>query len=256
MSHWSRIVFVLSLACSGPALAQGGLLDQGRNLLQMPGAATPKAATTDAQATSGLREALNVAARKTVGRVGRNDGYNGDKDIRIPLPGYLNTARQGLGAVGMAGVLDDLQLRMNRAAEDAAPKATDIFADSIARMSVTDAKGIVSGPKDAATRYFQRTTTEPLKQAFRPIIDRALASAGAVQAFKDTSARLAPAAGGLGGLLGGGAAGGGVAGFDLTDFVLEKALEGLFHYIAVEEEAIRSNPAARTTELLREVFGG
>ena len=148
---------------------------------------------------------------------------------------------------------------MNRAAEAAAPQAADIFGDAVAAMTVTDAKGIVTGPKDSATRYFKRTTTQPLTEAFRPIVDSALADVGAVQTYNAAVQNLGNSAtGGLGGGLGnmlGGGAGGGAAGFNFTDFVVGQALDGIFLYIAEQEAAIRTNPAARTTELLRDVFG-
>jgi hypothetical protein len=202
-----------------------------------------------------LREALRVATQRTVSRVGKPDGYLKDPAIHIPLPGYLETAKKGLGAVGASGPLDDLELRMNRAAEAAAPKALNIFSDAIAKMTVSDAKGIVTGPNDAATQYFKRTTTSPLTQAFRPIVDRSLADAGAVQAYHAAADKVASGGslGALGGALGQG--GQGAAGFDFNGFVVDKALAGLFHYVGQEEAAIRTNPAARSTELLKQVFG-
>lgn len=151
-------------------------------------------------------------------------------------------------------MLDDLDLRMNRAAEAAAPKAYNIFADAVAKMTIADAKGIVTGPNDAATEYLKRTTSPALTKEFRPIVDRALANAGAMKAYQAASKQVASSAGGLGGLLSGGQ-GQGSGGFDFTGYVVGKALDGLFHYMADEEAAIRTNPAARTTALLKQVFG-
>ncbi len=139
-------------------------------------------------------------------------------------------------------MLDDLELRMNRGAETAAPKALNIFTDAISRMSIDDARGILQGPQDAATQYFKRTTSEPLGKAFRPIIDKSLGDAGAVKALNGVKQQ----AGGFASMLGG---------FNMTDFTLDGALAGLFHYLAQEEAAIRTNPAARTTDLLKKVFG-
>ena len=151
---------------------------------------------------------------------------------------------------------------MNRAAEAAAPKAADIFAKAISSMSVSDARGIVAGPQDAATQYFKRTTSQPLTEAFRPIVEQSLSQAGATKAFQDVSQRVSSnaggSAGGLGGLAGmAGIGGGGSApqSFDLTSYTTDKALAGLFHYIGQEEAAIRTNPAARSTEVLKQVFG-
>ena len=200
-------------------------------------------------------------------RVSKPDGYMKDPTVKIPLPGYLASGRDMLAKAGMSGPLDDLELRMNRAAETAAPKAVDIFSKAISSMSVSDAKSIISGPQDAATQYFKRTTTQPLIQAFKPIMEQSLSQSGATQAFQKVSqsgtSSVSSSAGGLGGLagmagMGGGSGTGGTAapqGFDFTDYAVDKALDGLFHYIAQEEAVIRSNPAARSTDLLKQVFG-
>jgi hypothetical protein len=259
----TAISSMLLLALASNASAQGNLLDQGRGLLQgvqPPGPSSstaPGGSLTNQQADSGLREALRVAAQRTVSHVGKPDGFLKDPAIHIPLPGPLETAKKGPGAVGASGLLDDLETRMNRAAETAAPKALDIFSDAIAKMSVTDAKAIVTGPSDAATQYFKRTTTAPLTTSFRPIVDRSLADAGALQAYHAASEKIGSGGtlGALGGALGGQSPQGGAAGFDFTGFVVDKALAGLFHYIGQEEASIRTNPATRSTELLKQVFG-
>lgn len=148
-------------------------------------------------------------------------------------------------AVGAGFMLDDLRLKMNRAAEQAAPRALDIFVDAATRMSFEDARGILAGPQDSATQYSKRTTSEPLTRSFRPIVNSALAGVGAVMAMNmlQTRARAIPFVGQQ------------VANFDLADFTVGKALDGLFYYLGVEESAIRTNPVARTTDLLRRVFG-
>ncbi len=187
----SHLGAVIALVSAGEALAQGSLLDQGRNLLGGgSGGSGSAAGLTNQQADSGLREALRIASQRTVARVGRADGYLRDPAIKIPLPSYLAGARDMLAKAGMSGMLDDLELRMNRAAEAAAPKAVDIFSKAISSMSVSDARGIISGPQDAATQYFKRTTTEPLTRAFRPIMDQSLSQAGASQAFQKLSQNM------------------------------------------------------------------
>ena len=143
-------------------------------------------------------------------------------------------------------MLDDLQLKMNRAAEQAAPKALNIFVDAASKMSITDARAILSGPQDAATQYFKRTTTDSLTKSFRPIVDGTLSQVGAVKAFNGVKSQASSLPFG---------AGQEASSFNLTDFTVGKALDGLFHYLASEEAAIRSNPAARTTDLLKKVFG-
>ena len=266
------ISLTMSVLLPSVAFAQGSLLDQGRGLLGgAAGSTTPGSSTggagslTNSQADSGLREALKVASQRTVSRLGKPDGFMKDPTVKIPLPSYLASGRDMLAKAGMSGPLDDLELRMNRAAETAAPKAVDIFSKAISSMSVSDAKSIISGPQDAATQYFKRTTTQPLTQAFKPIMEQTLSQSGAMQAFQKVSqsgtSSASGAAGGLGGLAGlagGGSGATGTAapqGFDFTDYAVEKALGGLFHYIAQEEAAIRSNPAARSTDLLKQVFG-
>lgn len=264
--HYFAIGLSLVVMLPGVSFAQGSLLDQGRGLLggNSGGATTAKpsggvSSLSNSQADSGLREALKVASQRTVARVGKADGYMKDSTIKIPLPGYLASGRDMLAKAGMSGPLDDLQLRMNRAAETAAPKAIDIFSKAIASMSVADAKSIIAGPQDAATQYFKRTTSQPLTQAFKPIMEQSLSQSGATQAFQkvsqSASSSLSGSAGGLAGLAGGGASGASVPqGFDFTDYAVGKALDGLFHYIAQEEAAIRTNPVARSTDLLKQVF--
>jgi hypothetical protein len=180
-----------------------------------------------------------------VGRVGKADGYNGDPAIRIPLPDTLQKIEGALRNVGASGLLDDLQLKMNRAAEQAAPKALNIFVDAASRMTFEDARTILTGPQDSATQYFRRTTSDSLTRSFHPVVDSALSSVGAVVALNtvQTRAKGIPFVGQT------------MGDFSLTDFTVGKALEGLFHYLAVEEGAIRTNPVARSTDLLRKIFG-
>lgn len=242
----------IPVSVQAQTLAQGGLLEQGQRLLNPGGSGLPGLGGTatqpaggglsQAQIGSGLKEALRIGTERTVSRVGRQGGYLNDPAIRIPLPGPLEQVRSLLAMAGGAGLIDDLQQRMNRAAEQAAPQAANIFADAIAGMSISDAQQILSGPQDAATQYFKRTTTKPLTGAFTPIVDRSLADVGAVQSLSAVTQKTAAVPGAN------------LGNFGLTDFVVEKALAGIFHYVAQEEAAIRTNPAARTTDLLKTVF--
>jgi hypothetical protein len=193
----------------------------------------------------GLKDALKVASQRVVGRVGKTGGYNNDPAIRIPLPGPLEQVAGPLRSVGAGGMLDDLQLKMNRAAEQAAPKALDIFVDATSRMTFEDARAILTGPQDSATQYFRRTTSGALTRSFRPVVDSTLSGVGAVTALNtvQTRAKTIPFVGQS------------IGGFNLTDFTVGKALDGLFHYLGVEEAAIRTNPVARSTDLLKRVFG-
>jgi hypothetical protein len=154
-------------------------------------------------------------------------------------------------------MLDDLSLRMNRGAEQAAPKALNIFVDATTKMSFDDARQILAGPQDSATQYFKRTCSDQLTTAFSPIVSSALSGAGAMRAMRTVQQKVQsiPALGLLGQL--GGQQGGGaqsLMGFDLVGFATSGALAGLFHYLGAQEANIRANPAARTTDLLRKIF--
>ena len=245
------LLSVLLAAVPFGAAAQNTLLDEGRGLLKgaVPGGGSGAASGLGAglsqgEIGSGLKDALKVASQRVVGRVGKADGYNGDAAIRIPLPGALERIQGPLKSVGAGGTLDDLQVKMNRAAEQAAPKALGIFTDAASKMTIDDARGILNGPQDAATQYFRRTTSSSLTTSFRPVVDNSLSGVGAVGVLQAVQAKAAAIP----------FAGQEAQSFNLTDFTVGKALDGLFHYLGIEEAAIRTNPAARTTELLRKVF--
>jgi hypothetical protein len=230
-------------ACQG-AQAQGGLFDKateslgelGKTLLDSDALSTQDIA-------AGLREALEVGSARVVRRVGALDGFNADPEIHIPLPGALKDLQKMLKKVGMARLANDLELKLNRGAEAAAPEAKALFLDAIRAMTLDDARRIYDGPDDAATRYFQGKMTPPLAKRMAPVIDRSLAEVGAVRAYDAAIGQykaipFVPD-----------------VKADLTGYVVEKAMDGLFFYLAREEAAIRKNPAARTTALLKKVFG-
>jgi hypothetical protein len=202
----------------------------------------PPAGAQDVAA--GLTEALVVGTARVVGQLGRPGGFLDDPQARIPLPGPLEQAQGALRMAGMSGMVDDLEVRMNRAAETATPIAQDLIIEAIRGLSFQDAMGILNGPDDAATRYLERTTSEPLALEMRPIVDEALADAGAVQTFDQIAGQFSslPFVGGA-------------LDVDLTGHVVRYAEQAIFDYLAQEEAAIRTNPAARTTSLLQSVFG-
>lgn len=206
-------------------------------LAQAPGRATEVAA--------GLTEALVVGADRVIAQLGRPGGFLDDPRVRIPLPGPLEKAQGALRMAGMSELVDDLEVRMNRAAEAAVPVAKDLVIEAIRGLTFQDAMGILNGPADSATRYLERQTAAPLAEKMRPIVDSALADAGAVQAFESVAGeyRTLPFIGGA-------------LDVDLTGHVVSYAEKALFDYLAMEEAAIRTNPAARTTSLLKSVFGG
>lgn len=211
---------------------------------------------------SGLKDMLKVTARGAISKLGRPNGFSGDPAVRIPLPGVLEQARQPLSMMGQGGMLNDLSQRMNRGAEQAAPKALGVFNKAATNVSFDDARQILTGPQDSATQYFKRSCTGELTTAFTPIMGSALKGSGAMNAMDSVRQKIGGNSmiGALGqmGLGQGGLGNSGMAqslmNFDLTGFAVGAALAGIFHYMGLEEADIRSNPVARTTPLLKKLF--
>ena len=185
-----------------------------------------------------------MGTERVVTRVSSQDGFNRDPEIHIPLPPTLSKVQSTLRKIGASGLVDDLELRLNRAAEQAAPRAQEIFWQAITDMSLEDARKIYEGPKDAATQYFRRRMSTPLADSMRPVVDDSLASVGAIRTYDQMisqykSVPFVPD-----------------VKADLSTHVLAKALDGMFLYLAREEAAIRENPVKRTTAILQKVFGG
>jgi len=197
---------------------------------------------TDNKASAGLKEALEVATEKAVSLTGRPNGYFGDAAIKILMPAKLQTMQEGLRAVGYGPQIDEFVLSMNRAAEQAAPAAKQIFTHAITTMSFDDGKKILTGGNTAATDYFKAKTTDQLTAAFRPVIDKSMSEVGVTRQYQALVGKFdtIPFAK--------------TQSFDLDNYVTGKALDGLFHVVGEQEKLIRTNPAARTTVLLQEVF--
>ena len=195
------------------------------------------------QVGGGLKEALRVGTERVVGQLGTKDGFLADPQVKIPLPKSLKRVRSALKMAGMEGQMDDLEVRLNRAAEEAVPHAQTLFVDAISEMTIQDAMDIYNGGDDSATRYFQKKMTPKLTEAMQPIVNDSLADVGALalydQAIGDyKDLPFVPD-----------------VRTDLTGYVVEKGLDGVFFYLAQEEAAIRNNPLARSTDLLKSVFG-
>lgn len=193
--------------------------------------------------TRALKEALATGSSAVVSQLGRPNGFSGDSAIRIPLPKSLLKARKIAKKVGLESSFDDLELKLNEAAEEATPKAKALFINAIRSMSVADAKDILQGPDNAATEYFRGKTGDKLRSQMRPIVDQSLANVGAVSSFNQLLSKynkipLAPK-----------------VDADLTKYVVDEVEDGIFYYLAQEEKAIRENPLKRTSELLQRVFG-
>ncbi len=202
---------------------------------------------TQADAANGIRAALDKGIGTAVSRVGVLGGYLNDGQIRIPLPSDLQRVQNVLNQVGAGALLNDLETALNRGAETAAPYAKSIFLDVISGLTITDAINIVRGPSNAATQYLSDRTMPKLVSLFAPIMTDALQNTGALQLFDQMAGNLrnVPFAPQLGA----------DAKTGLIEHGVTKGLGGLFYYIGQQEAAIRANPAERTSEILRRVFG-
>ncbi len=198
---------------------------------------------SDAKVGSGLKEALEIGTENTVNLTGRQDGYFLNQAIKILMPEKLRNLEKGLRAVGYGPQVDEFVLSMNRAAEQAAPFAKQIFWDAVGEMTFEDARKILSGHETAATDYFKSKTTDKLTVAFRPVVDREMNEVGVTRQYKELVGRFQAIPFVKS------------ESFDIDHYVLTKALDGLFHVLGEEERKIRTNPAARVTDLLKEVFG-
>lgn len=236
------VVFGLS---PNDANAEGSWLDK-INIFKKSGGETE--AVSDAQPSSGemgdaFKEALRIGTENVVSQLGVTDGFNGDPSIHIPLPQELQAVKTVLAKAGMSHLVDDLELKLNRAAEAATPKAKKLFIQAITEMTFDDVKTIYEGPENSATTYFQGKMTPPLKKEMEPIVDQTLSQVGAIKAYDNVmdEYKTLPFVPDVKA--------------DLTGYVLEKGIDGIFHYIAKEEAEIRKNPVKQTTALLKKVFG-
>lgn len=196
-----------------------------------------------ADATGGLKDALTQGAGKAVSLLGQPNGFMGDPEVRIGLPGKLRKVESLLRGLGFGQQTDELIATMNRAAEAAIPAAKPLLVNAIKQMSVNDAKAILTGGDDSATRYFERTTSAPLAEQFKPTIRQAMARFNLNEKFQALTGKAGP----LGMVKNSNAY--------LEGYVTQKTLDGLFLMIAQEEKAIRKNPAAAVGSLAKKVFG-
>ena len=198
---------------------------------------------SESKIVDGLKEALKIGANNAVKMVSQVDGYNNNPKIKIPLPSAVRKVEKLLRVAGYGQHLDAFKLSMNRAAEQAAPKAGALFGDAIKEMTIADARQILNGRDNEATLYFKDKTQDRLDQIFKPIVHAAMSKVGVTRRYQelDTKVRSLPFAESLS--------------FDLDQYVTGLALNGLFLTLAEEERKIRHDPAARTTDLLKKVFG-
>jgi hypothetical protein len=195
----------------------------------------------DNEIVSALKQALELASSKAIALTGKPDGFLDNEAIRILLPTKLQSVGKAMRLIGEGDTVDDLEIGMNRAAERATPQAKQIFLDAIKKMTFRDARHILTSGDTAATEYFQQTCSADLTTAFTPIVHSSLQRVGVIKKYNHVI-KTAPG-------------GNAIANeFDLDKYVVGKTLDGLFYEIEQEEIKIRTNPAARTTALLKEVF--
>ena len=202
-----------------------------------------KSGLSEAKIGNGLKEALKVATQNTVNLTGQKDGYFANQAIKILMPKKLGRLEKPLRMVGYGPQVDEFVLSMNRAAERAAPSAKKIFGDAVAQMTFDDAQKVLNGGDTAATDYFKGKTTDKLTAAFRPVVEKSMNEVGVTRKYKEMVGRYEaiPFSKDIA--------------FDPDQYVVEKAMDGLFYVLGQEEKKIRSNPAARVNDLLKEVFG-
>ena len=201
------------------------------------------AALSSQDKTAALRTALTQGAQAAVGRLGVVDGFLGNPEVKIPLPGKLKKGEKMLRTLGLGDEADELVTAMNRAAEAAVPEAKVLLVDAVKNLSVQDATSILTGGDDAATQYFRRTTSDKLSAKFLPIVQKSTAKVGTAQKYNELAGQASK--------------------FGLVDakdasvenYVTQKALDGLFVMMAKEEKAIRTDPLGQSSKILKKVFG-
>jgi hypothetical protein len=239
-----QISFFAALLLVTSAVAQSPLDQLMNNLEGRLGTNTGAGASlSNDKIGAGLKEALKVSTGNAVALTGRPDGFLKNQAIKILLPDKLRPVAQGMRFAGMGGQIDELEVGMNRAAEQATPLAKQIFLNALSRMTFEDARRILTGADTSATEFFRTRSNAELTTAFKPIVHQAMLNVGVVNRYNQVIQNSA-----FGSLAG--------QRLDLDGYVVGKTLDGLFYMLGEEEKKIRKNPAAQVTPLLREVFGG
>ena len=240
----NRILFVLfgvlSIWVFSTTFVGAGFQDILKGAQKMLGTSD---SISESEIVEGLKQALEIGTGKAVDLVSKTGGYYNNPEIKIPLPGSVQKAEKLLRGVGFGSKVDAFELSMNNAAERAAPEAKSIFWDAIKKMKIDDAKKILNGGDDEATLFFKDKTYGRLQEIFEPIVKESMGEVGVTRTYQDLNAKVEkiPFADSLN--------------VDLDQYVTDGALNGLFQMLAEEEKKIRSDPAARVTDLLKKVFG-
>ena len=207
------------------------------------GSSSTGTSLTNDDIISGLKEALRVGTDSSTSKLGSVDGFFTDAAVKILMPAEAQKVEKTLRSVGMGKLVDKAILSMNRAAEDAASGVGNIFWNAIKQMSITDGLQILRGGDFAATDYLKKVTTVELTEKFRPVIEGSLTKTEATKYWNDVFSNYNKFSKDK-------------VNTDLTAYVTEKALTGLFYNISLEEQKIRKDPAAQVTGILKKVFGG
>lgn len=197
---------------------------------------------SSSEIVAGLKEALSIGAQKSGDKLSATDGFFKDAAVKILLPEQVRNVENKLRMLGLGKTVDNAELSLNRAAEDASKTAAPIFLSAIKKMTVTDALNILRGSDTAATGYLRKTTSPELTSAFRPIIEESLKKVDATKYWNDVFSTYNKFTSDP-------------VDTDINSYVTTKALDGIFYYVAQEEIGIRKNPAARVTDILKTVFG-
>jgi hypothetical protein len=238
MAHrMSRVAVLGVFFCAGLLHAQ---------FLRIPGfgaKANTAAGLSDATIGSGLKEALSVGTQKAVRLVDQPGGYLNNEAIKILVPQNLRTVEKVARGLGQGARVDEFVASMNLAAESAAPEAESIFAEAVTEMTIDDARKLLNGGDTSITDYFKTKTSARLAVAFRPHVEAAMSRNGVTQQYQALVGHVSWISFGSG------------SSVDIDTYVVDKALDGLFYMLGQQEKEIRTNPAARTTALLKQVFG-
>ena len=222
MYRFAFILLCSIFACS----AHAGILDQ----------------FTQTDMTTGLKDSLQQGALAAVSKLGQENGFFANAKVKIPLPKAMQNAEKMMRAFGMKKQADDLVLSMNRAAEAAVPEAKELFVGAVKSMSVQDVKGVFSGGDDSATQYFRKSTEEPLRGKFLPIVIKAIEKVGLAQKYNAVAGKMSKL-----GLVKENES-------NVENYVTQKALDGLFVMMADEEKAMRANPVKASTDIAKKIF--
>ena len=232
-------IFLSASAQKDSSNKLGGFFKKASSMISKPSSAGGNLSSDEI--VSGLKEALSLGAQKSGEKLSATDGFFKDAAVKILLPKQIQDIENKMRMMGMGKLVDKAVLSMNRAAEDASKSAAPIFVSAIKKMTVTDALNILRGTDTAATAYLKKTTTPQLTDAFKPVIEESLKKTDATKYWKDVFTaynRFSSTP----------------VDTDINSYVTQKALDGIFHYVAAEEINIRQNPAGRVTDILKKVF--